>query len=175
MRLILTNAIRRHVQGAHARELLLEMHHATVRGPGRAEASELIVALDALHQILEHHSLCFRSNEPLTFDLAVRFFRPEEHPHLRRMLGAERDRAFYRMWVHKEACLKATGAGLTDLRECAAILDDSDVSDRRRGDVQTPAQSINACRLLDLPVHRDYCAALAIAPDEVATAAQREQ
>src|SRR5207245_5824561 len=63
--------IRRDVERAHAGEGLLEVHHATLRGPLRTEAPQFVVPLDALHQILEHHSLFLRSNESPAGDLAV--------------------------------------------------------------------------------------------------------
>src|SRR3954469_2992914 len=71
MCLIITNAIRRDVQRAHAGEGLLEVHHATPRGPRRTEAAQFVVPLDALRQILEHHPLFLRPDESPTRDLAV--------------------------------------------------------------------------------------------------------
>lgn len=46
--------------------------------------------------------------------LAERFFAPAELDDLRRLAGHERREAFYRLWVRKEAVVKASGAGLGD-------------------------------------------------------------
>jgi 4'-phosphopantetheinyl transferase len=45
-------------------------------------------------------------------DLAVRFFSASDIHFLRQAKNAERDRAFIRQWVAKEAALKAAGVGL---------------------------------------------------------------
>ena len=73
-------------------------------------------------------------------ELAARFFPAEEHEYLSALPNTERDRAFYRMWTRKEACVKATGDGLRALDQCGS------------------------CRMIELSLHPDYCAAIAIAP-----------
>src|SRR5205814_7417902 len=71
LRLIVTNAIRCDVQRAHAGEGFLEVRHATPGCPHRSEPPQRVVALDALRQILKHHPLFLRPNEPPAGDLAV--------------------------------------------------------------------------------------------------------
>ncbi len=85
--------------------------------------------------------------------LAARFFHPDEHEHLLHLHGQDRDRAFYRMWTRKEACLKATGTGLRGLSGRAPLSGDGNGQDA-------------GVRLVELSVHRDYCAAVATAGRE---------
>ncbi len=51
---------------------------------------------------------------PQAFELAQRYFAPEEAGALERLPEAGRDEAFLRLWTRKEAQLKATGSGLAD-------------------------------------------------------------
>jgi 4'-phosphopantetheinyl transferase len=46
-------------------------------------------------------------------ELAQLHFTPRERADLARETGAARDRAFLRCWTRKEACMKATGCGLS--------------------------------------------------------------
>lgn len=53
-------------------------------------------------------------NDRLSFmELARRFFAPGEQEMLAALPEPARLQVFYRLWTSKEACLKATGAGLT--------------------------------------------------------------
>jgi phosphopantetheine--protein transferase-like protein len=57
--------------------------------------------------------------------VAHRILPPDEFIALDRLAGDERARAFYRVWVIKEACVKATGTGLsTPLRDIEVSADD---------------------------------------------------
>ncbi|MGH9607193.1 MAG: 4'-phosphopantetheinyl transferase family protein [Terracidiphilus sp.] len=49
---------------------------------------------------------------PGGMDLARRFFHPDECAHLGSLPGHRREAEFLRIWVRKEACLKAVGAGI---------------------------------------------------------------
>jgi phosphopantetheinyl transferase len=56
--------------------------------------------------------------------VARRILPPEDFERLDRLGRSERARLFYRLWVIKEACVKATGAGFsTPLRDVAVSLD----------------------------------------------------
>lgn len=51
-------------------------------------------------------------------DLVERFFSPEEAMFFRALPDDQRTKAFFNLWTRKEACLKATGDGITErLRE----------------------------------------------------------
>jgi phosphopantetheine--protein transferase-like protein len=55
--------------------------------------------------------------------VARRILPPKEFERLDRLSGVERTALFYRLWVAKEACVKATGMGLrTPLRDVAVAL-----------------------------------------------------
>ena len=46
------------------------------------------------------------------FDIAERYFSPEENAFLKTLTGEEKNTAFYRIWTLKESILKADGRGL---------------------------------------------------------------
>jgi 4'-phosphopantetheinyl transferase len=96
-------------------------------------------------------------------ELAARFFPAEEHEYLLAIPNAERDRAFYRMWTWKEACVKATGDGLRALSQCGPSIAKNLGRDPVTGRC-LPKSSVGSCRMIELSLHPDYCATIAIAP-----------
>jgi 4'-phosphopantetheinyl transferase len=48
-------------------------------------------------------------------DIACEFFSPREVAGLRAMAGNRRRLGFFNLWTRKEACLKATGAGISEM------------------------------------------------------------
>lgn len=93
--------------------------------------------------------------------LSARFFTPAEAELLRSLPEPQRRLAFFRAWTRKEAFLKALGQGLrAGLASCEVSLeagsDDTLIS--YSGDAQAPRR----WRLLDVPVHPEFCAALAV-------------
>jgi 4'-phosphopantetheinyl transferase len=81
--------------------------------------------------------------------IAERSFTAAEADHLRSVAAAERERAFYRLWARKEACLKATARGLG-----GALTELDTLALERSG----------GWEIEDLDVGDGYAAALALAP-----------
>jgi 4'-phosphopantetheinyl transferase len=48
-------------------------------------------------------------------DIAVHFFSPREKAELKALPSDQVPAAFFNLWTRKEACLKATGEGITQL------------------------------------------------------------
>jgi 4'-phosphopantetheinyl transferase len=67
-----------------------------------ARKSELGIDIEALRRI-EHHN-----------DIISRFFQTEERDRLAKTASTAFDEAFLRIWVRKEAALKAAGTGIVD-------------------------------------------------------------
>jgi 4'-phosphopantetheinyl transferase len=91
--------------------------------------------------------------------LAKRFFSPDEAAWFRNLPEAERILRFFRLWVLKEAYLKAIGAGVpAGLSKCEIALEAegprmlrSEFEDRK-----------SLCALVEIPVSKGYVAALAV-------------
>lgn len=93
--------------------------------------------------------------------LSARFFAPAEAELLGSLPDPQRRLAFFRAWTRKEAFLKALGQGLrAGLASCEVSLEagSDDALLSYRGDALAPRR----WRLQDVPVHPEYCAALAV-------------
>ena len=78
---------------------------------------------------------CVRDNvKPL--DLAERFYTQSEYERIKRLPSSDHALEFYRLWVAKEAWLKAQGAGITSLRHCEIL-----ASVSSRADVRVTSES----------------------------------
>ncbi len=87
-----------------------------------------------------------------TGDVATRFFSREERLHLQTLPPLERDLAFYRAWVRKEAYGKALGIGITE-----------DLLRLSITDVMGPnAQGDRLWDVRDIEVGADYAAAIVL-------------
>lgn len=94
--------------------------------------------------------------------LARRFFTPSEATALDRLSGDAQTRCFFRLWVLKEAYLKAAGAGVPDgLSRCEIALDGEGPR------VVQPVESAmeTNLHLRDIPVSGGYAAAVAVCSD----------
>lgn len=90
--------------------------------------------------------------------LAMRFLAPSEAERLRTLSEEEKTRMFFRLWVLKEAHLKAHGARVpAGLAQCEIALEAS-VPRLCRSEFESPAAR-NV--LIDIPVTKGYAAALA--------------
>ncbi|TFH08637.1 MAG: 4'-phosphopantetheinyl transferase superfamily protein [Candidatus Atribacteria bacterium] len=89
--------------------------------------------------------------------LARRFFVQNEIEAVTRVPKAEQARAFFRLWVHKEAYLKSVGSGVpAGLSQCEIALH-SDGPQLVRSEFEHQL-------LLEIPVTKGYIAALAMSP-----------
>ena len=96
------------VAGAHGKPALTSTppHFNMSRRDGVA-----LIGISATHEIgidVEPQQAMADANE-----LAQLHFTPRERDDVARESGAARDRAFLRCWTRKEACMKATGRGLS--------------------------------------------------------------
>lgn len=67
----------------------------------------------------------FRRPDTRIDPIAQRYFHPDEYRMLNRLAIRQRYRFYYTLWTCKEACLKATGEGLSGLEKVAVMpLDD---------------------------------------------------
>ena len=90
--------------------------------------------------------------------LAARFFTPYETEQLCALPDEERAQMFFRLWVLKEAYLKAQGSQVpAGLSRCEFELG-SDDPRLRKSDFQSSASQ---CTLFEIPVAKGYAAALA--------------
>jgi|CXWL01.1.fsa_nt_gi 4'-phosphopantetheinyl transferase len=69
--------------------------------------------------------------------LSQRYFAPSEHATIMRLTQEQRAAKFFRLWVAKEAVLKAQGVGLLGLSQCEIVLG----ADGIETEVLTPAGS----------------------------------
>jgi 4'-phosphopantetheinyl transferase len=115
-RYLASHAALRHVLGTPAPWILGANGKPSLASPppyfnlGRREGVALI-GLSATHEIgvdIEPLKPMADANE-----LAALHFTPREREAVARESGAARDRAFLRCWTRKEACMKATGSGLS--------------------------------------------------------------
>ena len=93
-------------------------------------------------------------------ELAAVFFSAQEYDYLRRLGSVYRERAFYRLWTQKEACVKATGCGLRELHRLT-LGNEMLVNSLLEQPWVDFANS--QCRVIELSLHADYCASIAIA------------
>lgn len=89
-------------------------------------------------------------------DLAQRFFSKQEHQALSDLPPTARRTAFYRLWAHKEAIIKASGRGLS--------LPLSSFTIALNCDSQTLMLNNETWRVICLDLHPDFQAALACHP-----------
>jgi 4'-phosphopantetheinyl transferase len=98
-------------------------------------------------------------------DMAERFFSVQESSGLKALPEAQKPAAFFRLWTRKEACLKATGAGITEFLSEAQVSYLADEPARLTslfGDSRAGEQ----WRLCELAPAAGFVAALAVAaPD----------
>jgi len=94
-------------------------------------------------------------------ELAAQFFGGQEYHHLRSLGGVYRERAFYRFWTQKEACVKATGFGMRELHRQISGKEMLLNSLLEQPWVDFPNSE---CRVIELSLHADYCASIAIGP-----------
>ena len=57
---------------------------------------------------------------PDLFEIASRFFFSGETAEIANLVGSERERAFFKHWTRKEACVKATGEGLSAMPDASS-------------------------------------------------------
>lgn len=93
--------------------------------------------------------------------LAARYFSAEEHEQLLELPESERSHAFYRMWTSKEAFVKAAGVGLCGFIRFGSSFGMDGGRDPSAGRHTSP-WSDGSDRVIELPIHRDYCAAVAV-------------
>jgi 4'-phosphopantetheinyl transferase len=93
-------------------------------------------------------------------DLAERFFSPVEAIQLRALPDHQRAQAFFNLWTRKEACLKATGDGITERLQEMAVSFLPDEPARVLRLAGTP-QSGARWTLKDLNPAPEYVAAIA--------------
>ena len=90
--------------------------------------------------------------------LATRFFTPNEAERLASLSEEERIQMFYRLWVLKEAHLKAYGAHVpAGLSQCELELGPEEVHLRKSDFESQASQNV----LIEIPVTKGYAAALA--------------
>ena len=96
-----------------------------------------------------------------TMRLARRFYAAGELETVSRQPEAEREKTFFRLWVHKEAYLKSVGSSVpSGLSQCEIALDAEGPRLLRSSfDSQEAMRS-----LVDIPVSKGYVAALAVCP-----------
>jgi len=96
---------------------------------------------------------CMRSLSDLE-SLAQRFFLPQEYDMVRSLSSHQQQEVFFRYWTCKEAYLKATGDGISQLEQVEISLT-----------LTQPAKLITSedWSLLELTPANNYCAALAVA------------
>jgi 4'-phosphopantetheinyl transferase len=92
-------------------------------------------------------------------EIAAKFFGAEEHEYLRALPALERERAFYRIWTRKEACSKLSGAGIGGLGSSSPPCE---VTTERAESAGQTSSTAATYRVVELSVHPDYCAALAV-------------
>lgn len=97
---------------------------------------------------------------PEMYDIARNFFTPEETEELLLLPIEQRQRAFYRCWTRKEACIKAHGGGLSIPLNSFRVTLAPDISAKfvsleRNGRGTTPLT------LVDLTISPEFVAALA--------------
>jgi len=132
-----------------------------------------------IHYSLTHsrnHALLAISRMPVGIDLenlrrladvkalSARFFTQNESEAIASLSVDERIEAFLRVWVRKEAYLKAAGGSVpADLSRCEIS---AAISNPRV--VATEVEEMDSsCQLIDIPVHKGYFAALAVQGDNV--------
>jgi len=94
----------------------------------------------------------------------VRFFTRNESESIASMPADERVEAFFRVWVRKEAYLKAVGGSVpAGLSKCEVSADAADP--RILATEFETADSL--VQLMHVPVHKGYLAALAVLGDNV--------
>lgn len=89
---------------------------------------------------------------PRAMMMAKRFFHPLETAKLTSLPNSEQEAAFLRIWVRKEACLKAVGAGIEDMLASFSTIDEGD---------PLTLEGYPAAWLYDLAVESSAVAALA--------------
>jgi len=94
--------------------------------------------------------------------LSTRFFTRNESGSIARLPADEQVEAFFRVWVRKEAYLKAAGGSVpAGLSKCEVSTDAADP--RVLATEFETADSLG--QLMDVPVHQGYLAALAVLGD----------
>lgn len=93
--------------------------------------------------------------------IAEHFFAAEEAAALRGLAPAERRHAFFRLWVHKEAYVKALGMGLAQPLDGFAISADTGARVLRFPDGSRPPRDWH---VVPVTVHDPFQAALAMRP-----------
>ena len=99
-------------------------------------------------------------------DLVERFFSPAEAVQLRALPGHQRTQAFFNLWTRKEACLKATGDGISERLHQIAVSFLPDEPARILQPLE-PRQLARAWTLQELDPAREYAAAIAAATDSL--------
>lgn len=97
---------------------------------------------------------------PDLLSVANAFFRPEEAAEIRSLPERLRTQAFFRCWVRKEACIKATGAGFSMPLNSFSVA----ALPNSTADPLVPGRKVSApdrWTLHDLRLAPDYAAALA--------------
>ncbi len=93
--------------------------------------------------------------------LVARLFSEEEQQEFRALPSEVRTRAFFSTWTRKEAFVKATGVGITDVLHRFAVTVNPDEAPRLLR-VDWPEEEVAAWGLVDLPPPEGLASALAI-------------
>lgn len=119
---------------------------------GLLAVSRMAIGID-----LENIRPCVNANA-----LSARFFTRNETESIARLPADERVEAFFRVWVRKEAYLKAAGGSVpAGLSKCEVS---TDVADSRV--LATEFETADSlAQLMNIPVHQGYLAALAVPGD----------
>jgi 4'-phosphopantetheinyl transferase len=99
---------------------------------------------------------------PELSSVIARFFAPRECAEIKKLSGAKELRAFFQIWTRKEACLKATGEGITGLPGMIEVLGPSG-TERTCGGAQDGSPGPRL-RLHDLAPAPGFVGALAVTP-----------
>jgi len=101
------------------------------------------------------------SGKSAVVDLAPMVCSPREQEQFRKMLPTDRERAFLRLWTHKEAILKALGAGLSVSPERIEVTLPPEEPVQLLKGIPEMGEIAN-WSLCELSVQEEYAAALAV-------------